>query len=486
MPTPELISDLLAEAAAFHQNGEMSRAVELYQKILESDPENADAWNLMGVAAHQQGKNDLAVSLIKNAIGLKDDFADFHSNLGQVHRALGADDAADLDYRRALEINPRHIKALSNLASVLRSTGQFSAAVDYARRAVQAGPDDPEAQINLGNALKDMNWTEDAIATYRKAIELAPDYALAHWNLSLALLSLAQYEEGFLEMKWRWQWAGFPAQAREFDQPLLNEAGSLEGKTVLLHAEQGLGDTIHFIRYGQMLRAGGLRVVFECPGALIPLIEGTELVDEVVRAGEVLPDFDAHAGLLDLPHFLATRRDTIPAVTPYLSVPIETGKKWQGKVAAKSGLKIGLNWRGNSESPAERFRAVPPGDLARLADLDGIAWFSLQKGNDPEDASQLGADFPLIDTGPEPLQETAGLIQALDLIITSDTAVAHLAGALGKPVWILLHHAADWRWLRETEDNPWYPTARLFRQKQPGAWSSVVDEVKAALIEKLG
>ncbi len=480
-------SKTLDAAVEHHQNGELAAAVEIYQEILSENPENADAWHLMGVAAHQQGNNDLALTLIQNAIGLNDKVSDFHSNLGMVRRALGDDEDAEAAFRRAIEVNPAHAKALSNLAGLLRSSGQFTVAVDYARRAVQAEPMDPEVHINLGNAFKDLGgeWVEDATRSYQQAVTLTPDYALAHWNLSLALLSLGQYEDGFAEMKWRWLWSGFPAQAREFAQPNWLKGEDISDQRILLHAEQGLGDTIHFVRYGALLKELGATVIFECPDPLGPLITETGLVDEMVKMGDPLPAFDCHAALLDLPHLCNTSADSIPADVPYLSVPTETVAKWQARVAQHDGLKIGLNWRGNTESPVEQFRTLPPDELTALSELEGVSWYSLQKGSADQDVPALADKFNLIDTGSEALVETAGLITALDLVITSDTAVAHLAGALGKPVWLLLHHAPDWRWLTEGVGNAWYPSARLFRQSQPGAWAEVIAEVKAALADRI-
>jgi Tfp pilus assembly protein PilF len=490
----------LATAIEFHQKGDLEAAIGLYQDVIDSDHENVDAWHLMGVVAHQRGNNDLAVKLLENAISLKDDVADFYSNMGMVRRALGDDGAADGAFRRAVEIDPSHAKALSNLAGLLRSNGAFSSAVDYARRAVRAGPDDPEAHNNLGNALKDSggDWVEDAVASYRQALELTPDYALAHWNLSLALLSLGDYKEGFAEMAWRWQWTGFPARRREFEQPHWtgpgNDAGkdvgisndNKEGKRILLHAEQGLGDTLHFMRYAAVVKALGMQVIFECPAALVPLVGGTDLVDELILPGDPLPAFECHAALLDLPNLCGTTAETIPTETAYVTVPADILEKWQARVNQETGFKIGLNWTGNLISPIERFRGLPPIEIEKLAGIKGVSWFSLQKGDPDEDAFSLPDNFPISYTNPEPLVEAAGLIQALDLVITSDTAMAHLAGALGKPVWVLLHHAPDWRWLIERSDSPWYPAARLFRQKQPGAWTPVFDDVKTALAEMLG
>ena len=481
MPPP----NHLAEAFKLHEIGELSQAAELYRRILESYPENADAWHLLGLLAHQQGDNDLALKLINTAIGIQPNIADFHNNLGRVYLALDDDHKADFEYRRAIQLNSTHVKAYSNLASLLRARGNFSSAVDFARRAVSAGPEEPEAYNNLGNALKDMNSTEDAITAYYRAIELAPNYALAHWNLSLALLSLGQYEEGFKEMMWRWKWDGFPNKLRGFDQPQLQVLSGLgdelSGKRILLHAEQGLGDTIHFIRYAALLREIGAYVIFECPEELVSLLKDTDLVDQIIFSHDKVPEFDFHAPLLDLPFLFGTREDNLPRAIPYLAIPDDIARKWQKKVDKTKKFKIGLNWQGNIKSPAERFRGLPPSDLEMLASLNGIAWFSLQKGPDYDHLPRPSADFQIIDTGSEALVETAGLIQALDLIITSDTAIAHLAGSLGKPVWVLLHHAPDWRWQTTGSVNVWYPSARLFRQAKPGQWKNVIKEVVTSL-----
>jgi Flp pilus assembly protein TadD len=475
----------LAEAIKLHEIGELSQAADFYRSTLESYPYNADAWHLLGVLAHQQDDNDLALKLINTAIGIQPNTADFYNNLGRVYSALGDDEMVEIQYRQALKLNPVHVKALNNLAGLLRARGELSDAVDWARRAVSADPKEPEAYNNLGNALKDINSVEDAIISYYQAIKLAPDYALAHWNLSLALLSLGQYEEGFEEMMWRWKWDGFPSTPREFDQPLLqspSELGSdFHGKRILLHAEQGLGDTIHFIRYGALLRKIGGHVIFECPDGLMPLLKGSDLVDQIISSNDQLPEFDFHAPLLDLPFLFRTREDNLPRSSPYLNVPNDITSKWQQKINKIKGFKIGLNWQGNIKSPAEHFRGLPPNDLKTLASLKGVAWFSLQKGPSHDHLPELSDDFKIIDTGSEALVETAGLIQALDLIITSDTAIAHLAGSLGKPVWVLLHHAPDWRWQTTGSNNLWYPSARLFRQVTPGEWSNVIQDVLLSL-----
>ena len=476
--------DRLADAIELHQIGELSRAAELYRKTINRYPKNADAWHLLGLIAHQQKNNKLAVKLIKTAIDIQPNTADFHNNLGRVYTALG-NDMDYFEYRRSIELNPNHVKALSNLAGSLRSKGEFYAAIDYAIRAAKIDPEDEEAHNNLGNALKDINKIEDAIIAYNRAIELNPDYALAHWNLSLALLTLGRYEEGFKEMMWRWKWDGFASKLREFNQPrltkLIGSDNELSGKSLLLYAEQGLGDTIHFIRYAALFRQIDVNVIFECPEALIPLLKNSNLVDQIISPGSKLPKFDFHAPLLDLPFLFKTCEDDIPQTIPYLVVPSHISNKWKQKIDNVEGFKVGINWQGNNQSPVERFRRILPADLEKLASINGVVWFSLQKGSDHDNTSKFSDNFPIIETGSEALIETAGLIQTLDLVITSDTAIAHLAGSLGKPVWILLHHSPDWRWRTTGSINSWYPSARLFRQSKPGNWETVIEEVFISL-----
>ena len=481
-PETPPIDAALAEAIARHQAGDLSSAATLYKELLNSHPDHPDLWHLLGVIAQQKQDHQLARTLIGNAIALKGDAADYHNNLGMVHRSLADDAAAEGAFRRAVQLNPNHAKALANLASLLRGQGEFSAALEYARRGARAAPDDSDVLTNLGNAQKDGGLVEDAVETYRRVLAVDPAFALGHWNLSLALLALSAYPEGFAEMTWRWKWKGFPALRRNFDQPPWRGAAD-ETSTLLLHAEQGLGDAIHFVRYGALARPLVNKLVLEVPPALADLVRHADLADEVVAQGNPLPAFDTHAPFLDLPGIFETSLETVPGSIPYLTADTGAVQNWRDRLATESGdrLKIGLNWRGNADSPVERFRHIPPAFLAPLGTIRDCAWYSLQKGEDGAPSSELPAVLAVIDSGPAPLSETAALIHALDLVITTDTAVAHLAGALGKPVWLLLHHAPDWRWGLDGPDCPWYPTARLFRQTTPGDWPTVIDALNQAL-----
>ncbi|MBT3887304.1 MAG: glycosyltransferase family protein [Rhodospirillaceae bacterium] len=469
------MSDIAArmnDAMQRHRAGDVDGAVGIYRELVELEPENGDLWHLLGVAVHQKGNAGLAAELIETAISLNAEAPDYYANLAMVRRAMDDDDAAETALRRAIDIDPGHARSHSNLAGVLRSRGDFSGALAAAETAVALNADDAEAHNNLGNALKDGGRTMDAVASYRRAIAINPDFTLAHWNLSLALASLGELQDAFNEMAWRWQWSGFPAPLRDFTAPAWR-GEPIEGATILIHAEQGLGDAIHFVRYAALVRERGARVIIEAPPGLVPLIEAAGLADQVIKAGEDLPKFNVHAPFLDLPRIFATSLETIPDQTPYLAVDETLGAEWRQKLAALDGLKIGLNWLGNPASPVERFRGLPLDGLGPLAAIPGVSWVSLQKGPGG-DAMPRPAEFDVLETGEGPLQDTAALIDALDLVITSDTAVAHLAGALGKPTWLLLHQAPDWRWMTERPDSPWYPSLKLYRQEAPGDWTPVI------------
>jgi Flp pilus assembly protein TadD len=477
-----MMSDIdarMKDAMHRHRAGDVDGAIATYRELVELEPENGDLWHLLGVAVHQKGNAGLAAELIETAISLNDEAADYYANLAMVRRSLNDDAAAEAALLRAIEIDAGHARSHSNLAGVLRSRGNFEGALAAAETAVALNKEDPEAHNNLGNALKDCGRPADAVASYRRAIALNADFALAHWNLSLALASLGELQDAFSEMAWRWQWSGFPAPLRDFAVPAWR-GEPIEGATILVHAEQGLGDAIHFVRYAALVRERGARVVAECPPTLAPLVEAAGLADQVIKAGDPLPKFNVHAPFVDLPRIFGTTLDTIPADVPYLTVDETLGAEWRQRLAPLAGLKVGLNWLGSPASPVERFRQLPLDGLGPLADVAGVSWIPLQKGPGGDDMPRP-ADFDFLETGEGPLLETAALIDALDLVITSDTAVAHLAGALGKPSWLLLHHAPDWRWMTERADSPWYPSLRLYRQTTPGDWAPVIATAAADL-----
>ena len=468
-------------AIRLHNLGLIDKAVSHYHNLLGNFPDNPDLWNLLGVVAHQKNQNLLAEKLVKTAISLNPNVPDFHNNLGLVYRGLKQHQEAECAFHESIKLDPRHSNALSNLASLKRQNLDFTAAIDFARKAVQADPQNAEALNNLGNAEKDLGYTKKAVKSYRQAITVFPEFALAHWNLALALLSLGEMKSGFSEMSWRWKWKNFPGIRRDFSQPVW-KGENLKGKTIFLHPEQGLGDTIQFMRYAPCIKQLADLVFLELPDAIAPLVRTPKFADKIIIQGNAIPNFDFHVPFMDIPRILETSLDTIPADIPYLQIDKTVKKHWHSWRKKYSGLKIGLNWSGNKSNPAEKLRRVPPQVLTPLSKLPDISWFNLQKGEAAENNDRVSKLFNLIETGPSPLEETAALISVLDLVITTDTAIAHLAGALGKPVWILLHHAPDRRWLTSGNSSRWYPSAKLYRQSSPGNWSDVIENVNQDLL----
>ena len=481
------VVDGLDQATESYLVKDFALASEHCQKILDKDPYNAGAWHLLGLIAHQLGKNEFAETLIKNAISLKNNDADFYNNLGRIYFTTSNFQAAEINYLKAIKIKPYHTKSLSNLAGLFRTIGDLDKAIEYGRLASESDPSDHEARVNLGNVLKDQKQIKSAIKEYRFAIDLKPDFALAHWNLSLALLSEGQFEEGFKEMTWRWKWSGFPSIERRFKEPKLSISKNLNMLTkyikLYIYTEQGLGDTIQFLRFAEILKTKKIFSIFECPTELLPLLEDSHLFDQVVPQSDVLPDFDFHVSLMDLPYHCRVNIKNFPQKVPYMLPPSQITDKWFGKLKKYKGFKVGLNWQGNVLNPLEKYRSLNIEDLNSLSTVRNVAWFNLQKSSDRDNFTQISKLFLFNRKGPEPLVELAGLINSLDLIITNDTAIAHLAGALGKPVWVLLHYSADWRWHSEGRNSLWYPTAKLFRQSVWGQWKDVIDEVVINLQE---
>ena len=481
------VTDGLDQATATYLVGDFALSSEYCQKTLDKDPYNSGAWHLLGLIAHQLGKNEFAETLIKNAILLKNNDADFYNNLGRVYFSNGNFQAAEINYLNAIKINSHHTKSLSNLAGLFRTIGDLDKAIEYGRLASESDPSDHEARVNLGNVLKDQKQIKSAIKEYRLAINLKPDFALAHWNLSLALLSVGQFEEGFKEMTWRWKWVDFPSIERKFEKPKLDISKNLNIITksikLYIYPEQGLGDTIQFLRFGKILKGKNIFSIFECPTELLPLVESSCLFDKVVCQGDDLPDFDFHVPLMDLPYHFGVNIKNLPQKVPYIRLPSYIKDKWSEKLKIYKRFKVGLNWQGNILNPLERLRSLNIENLNSLSKVKNVNWFNLQKTSNRDNFTEISKLFLFNQKGPEPLSELAGLINVLDLIITNDTAIAHLAGALGKPVWVLLHYSADWRWQLEGSQSSWYPTAKLFRQKVRGQWKDVIDEVVINLQE---
>jgi tetratricopeptide (TPR) repeat protein len=510
--------EAMRRAAGYQQAGRLAEAEKIYRQVLTQQPNHAEALNFLGIIASHGGRWDAANDLIRRAIASKPTIAAYHSNLGVVLSHLGLLDDAIAAIRQAIRLNPDLAGAHYNLGNLLRDRGNIEEAIialrqavvlkpDYAeahnnlgnvlrrkdlldeameahRRALQIKPDFAEGYNNLGDALRDNGRIDDAISAVRKAIELKPDYGDAHFNLANLLLLQGDFAHGWREYEWRWRCKTFGRQRLEFVRPLW-DGTALNGRTILLHAEQGIGDTIQFVRYASMVAARGGRVVLECQPPLLRLLQGLPGIEQVVIRSQPLPNFDLHCPMFSLPLAFETKVETIPATIPYLKAEDRLSQQWASRMASSNGLKIGIVWAGSPKHSNDRNRSLPFSCLAPLAEISGIEFYSLQKGEAARQASNQTEGLQLIDYTAElnDFADTAALIANLDLIIAVDTAVAHLAGAMGKPAWVLVPYAPDWRWLLEREDSPWYPTVHLFRQPRIGNWQTPISEIARRLSE---
>jgi hypothetical protein len=338
------------------------------------------------------------------------------------------------------------------------------------------------AHANLGNALLVLGRLDEASAAYDRALELEPDAPGLRKNRALLWLLQGKYREGWEEYEWRWKCEELPE--RDFGRPLW-DGSPLDGKTIVLHCEQGIGDTLQFIRYARLVEQRVGRVVVSCPKVLTPLLARAAKIERTVDDGQ-WPAFDVHAPLMSLPRIFGTTLETIPASTPYLEADWQLVEHWRQKLSSLSGFKVGIAWQGNPAFCFDRSRSVSLSQFAPLADVPGVVLISLQKGFGSEQVASLEGRFQVAELGPGLDQtgafiDTAAVMRNLDLVITSDTAVPHLAGALGVKVWLATPFAPDWRWLLERDDSPWYPTMRLFRQHRRGDWHDVFKRIAEAL-----
>jgi len=541
----------LKKAISCFQSGNLSKAEDIFRKIVNKSPDVLLALRYLGLIAYQKGDHDAAVKYMHQVLELDPSDAKTHNDLGFLMKSHGLLDNAIASFQRAISHNPVFSDAMYNLGNAYHMKRQFDRAIEYYRRALQLDPQDFEALNNLGNAFKDKGYLEEAKDFYVKALMIKPDFGLAlnnlgtvfqdqgqfedarqlyrrtldinpgyvpahnnmgislleenrlqeslswfeqalaldpedaeaHWNIAIASLLIGNFDEGWKKYEWRFRKKDFLAVERNFSQPRW-DGKNVKDLTILLYAEQGMGDAIQFIRYAPLLAEKGARVIVECQKELISLVQGVEGVAEVIEKGKVLPAFDRWCPLLSLPLHFGTTLETIPTNMPYFKVKQEKKKQWQERVRNDPpGLRVGLAWAGNPAHRKDRQRSCPRELFRPLARLEGTTLFSLQKGESFKNTENLWGEQCLIDHMEEvhDFSDTAALIENIDLVISVDTAVAHLAGALGKNVWVLLPHAPDWRWLLHRSDNPWYPTMRLFRQPKFGDWDSVIKNVLTEL-----
>jgi len=471
---------------ALQSAGRLSEAVASYQKVIAIQPDHAEAHNNLGLAYQASGRPDAAIDSLERALALWPDYAEAHNNLGSVFAAKGLYGPAISRYRHALNLKTDFAEAHNNLGTALLAQGDIRESIASYERALACRPGYADALNNLGNALQTAGRLDEAIRHYEQALALKADLADAWWNLAYALLLKGDYAAGWPLYEWRWKAIGKHGPLRDFTQPLWLGESPLAGRTILLHHEQGLGDTIQMLRYVPLLADRGARVVIEVPPALAEIAARVPGTAAVVTQGKPLPGFDTHCPCMSLPLAFNTTLQTVPATVPYLSVPAATRDAWGTRLGNRPHRRVGLAWSGSITHSNDRHRSLSLPQLLPL--LDARAEFhSLQKEYRPDDMTALAGESRLRDHATDlgDLADTAGLIEQLDLVIAVDTAVAHLAGALGKPVWLLLPFAPDYRWLLDRADTPWYPTMRLFRQPTFGDWDAVVRRVSAALADLL-
>lgn len=454
----------------------LSDAAICYERALAADRNWADAYLNYGNLLQKQGKRSEASSMYEGALAINPRFAVAHMNLGHLLESAGRFPEAVASYTKALKIQPNYPAALMNLGNAYLAQGKVHEAIDQHRRALALRPDYPEAHMNLGGALQSAGKLEEAVASHDKALALRADYALAHLNRGVALLLAGNYAAGWPEHEWRWRTISFTSSHRNFVQPQwIGEP--LLGKRILLHSEQGLGDCIQFLRYVPMVHAAGGRVVLEVPPSLRGLAAQLPGVEVLLTFGEPLQAFDLHCPLMSLPLAFRTEVPTIPNNVPYLLVPAEAQEKAKSFPWPSQGLRVGLVWAGNRLHKRDRFRSLPEEALRPLLSVSSVHFFSLQLG-EQDATSRMGITSLPLNAN---MTDTAAYVAELDLVIAVDTSIAHLTGALGKPIWVLLSTETDWRWLTGREDSPWYPTARLFRQRQLNDWGHVIQNVSSSL-----
>jgi Flp pilus assembly protein TadD len=469
-------------ARVLKRQNQLAPAEAAYREAVRLRPDHVDGWNNLGVLLADQGRHADAEPCYRAAVRLQPNNPELHNNLGVALVGLERLDDAEASYREALRLQPDNAAAHNNLGNCLRQHNRLEDAAASLREAIRLKPSYAEAHNNLGIVLAHSGKIAEGMARYDEALRLRPDYPEAHLNRSLALLSTGDFARGWAEYEWRWKMPTI--KPPKFKQPRW-DGSPLAGRTVLLHAEQGLGDTIQFIRYASLLQALGGRVVLDCPVPLVELAASCPGVSQVVARGSALPPFDVWATLLSIPGLLHTTLETIPAAIPYVKADPERVRYWQQELASVPGLRVGISWQGSKQHRGDRVRSVPLTRFASLAKTGSVRLLSLQKGLGTEQlAEAAAAGWEVLDYGSRTeasFADTAALMLNLDLIVTVDSAVAHVAGALGLPVWVATPYAADWRWLRHREDTPWYPTLRLFRQPVPGDWDIVFQRLSGAL-----
>ena len=465
--------------------GRDMEAVALFRRALSLSPDSLNGWTNLGALLVRLGRPEEAVRAYRASVRLKPDQPFVLNELGlQLERLKRADEACNA-FARAAVLAPGDAEIANNHGAMLRMAHRPNEATACFRRAIALNPQHAGAYSNLGSTVKDRGAFWKALLAFRRATRLDPDFAGAHWNESLVRLLLGDFVQGWRGYEWRWKHGRLPSPQRSFERPRW-DGSPLKGRRLLVYWEQGFGDVLQFVRYlpllAQAAGTGGQPVYLECQKALLPVLRrlpGTIAVE----TGGPLPDFDVQIPVLSLPALFGTRLETVPARVPYLTAAPELTAHWGERLKGLDGLKVGIVWAGSPTHGNDKNRSIGLAPFARLAAIPGVNLVSIQKGPTEGQAANPPGGFPLLNLSPDigDFADTAAIMAGLDLVVCVDTSVAHLAGALGVPVWVMVPFAPDWRWMLDRDDSPWYPTMRLFRQDRPGSWDNAMDRLEHAL-----
>ena len=470
-------------ANVLHSLEREAEALDCLDKALALRPADMNALENRGNALLTLGRAQEALACFNEVLTRNPRHGTARLGRGGALASLGRADEALTDFDAALAVMPGHPGALYNRGNALFDLGRYANAITAYDGAIAAAPNDAPAWNNRGRALQALNRHAEAVASFDRAIAIRKDYADAHFNRALSLLTLGDLTRGFAEYEWRWQRSRVHDSRRSYGKPLWLGDYPLARKTILLTAEQGLGDTIQFARYAPLLAQSGARVVLEVQPELKTLLAGLDGVASCHARGDQLPAYDVHCPLGSLPLALKTEPTNIPAAIPYLRADEPHLIKWRERLASLPGKRVALAWAGNVSHANDRNRSIDLKLLEPLLALEGISFLSLQRELRGDNAEDLARQANVTPLGGElaDMADTAALIALADLTISVDTSVVHVAGALGRPVWVMLAFAPDWRWTLNAESSPWYPQARLFRQPTLGDWPSVVAALRAEL-----
>ncbi|KPF81394.1 hypothetical protein IP70_24225 [alpha proteobacterium AAP38] len=479
---PDFADGLVNLVNILDQMQRLGDAVAAQRQLITLRPYSAEARLQLGRLLILDNKPEAAIEAMYELLAMQPLSVHAYTNMGVALRRLGRLADAAVAYRTALGFAPDDPGLLSNLGIVLQDQDLYPEAMDCFRRAIAKQPDSATAHLNLSVAYREEMLIEQSVSSARAAIRHDPALAAGHTSLAMGLLMQGKYPEGLAEYEWRSRMPDFPSPRRDFTSPAW-DGSDMAGRTLLVHDEQGVGDALQFVRYVPVLRERGVNVVLECNSQLVRLLGGVPGLGPVIGRFQPLPPHDAHVSLLSLPHLLGARIDNVPAA-PYLAAEPDLQAQWGEKLSRYQGLKVGMVWAGNPEFKADRLRSPGLAAVRPLLDTAGVSFFGLQKGpgrKDLETAGPLPQNF--VDLGPEigDFADTAAIMANLDLVITSCTGPAHLAGGLGRPTFTLLPFSPDWRWLEKGEDTFWYPSMRLFRQERRGEWAPVVQRVADVL-----